>query len=160
MASSSTNKIVLISGDGISFEVTEAVAREFQPVAHIIEDDCAITTTTISNVTGEILSKMIEYSKKHVEEAPIDEEDKEGKKKLQIWDEEFMKQFNMEILFQLILAADYSTNKGLLDLTCCTVADHIKDMTPDEVRTLFNIENDYTTEEEEEIRKENAWAFE
>ncbi|KFK33481.1 hypothetical protein AALP_AA5G018900 [Arabis alpina] len=160
MASSSTNKFVLKSNDDVSFEVTEAVAREFQVIAHIIDDDCAKKAIPLSNVTGEILSKMIEYGKKHIEEAPVDEEDEEGKKKLQIWDEEFMKQFNMEIVFQLILASNYLNNKGLLDLTCCTVADHIKDMTPDEVRTLFNVKNDYTTEEEEEIRKENSWAFE
>ncbi|CAI0458625.1 unnamed protein product [Linum tenue] len=32
--------------------------------------------------------------------------------------------------------------------------------TPEEIRKYFNIENDFTKEEEEAIRRENQWAFE
>ena len=32
--------------------------------------------------------------------------------------------------------------------------------TPEEIRKTFNIKNDFTPEEEEEVRKENQWAFE
>lgn len=35
-----------------------------------------------------------------------------------------------------------------------------KGKTPEEIRTLFNITNDFTPEEEENIRKENAWCEE
>ncbi|XP_026385081.1 SKP1-like protein 1B [Papaver somniferum] len=45
-------------------------------------------------------------------------------------------------------------------LTCQTVADMIKGKTPEEIRKTFNIKNDFTPEEEEEVRRENQWAFE
>lgn len=61
------------------------------------------------------------------------------------------------LIFQ---AANYLNIKSLLDLTCQTVADMIKGKTPEEIRKLFNIINDFTPEEEEEIRRENQWAFE
>ena len=32
--------------------------------------------------------------------------------------------------------------------------------TPEEIRKTFNIRNDFTPEEEEEVRRENQWAFE
>nr|ACQ44225.1 putative Skp1 protein [Arabis alpina] len=57
-------------------------------------------------------------------------------------------------------SANYINIKGLLDLTCEIVGDHIKGMKPKEVCKLFHIENDYTPEEEGELHKENEWAFE
>lgn len=57
-------------------------------------------------------------------------------------------------------AANYLNIKSLLDLTCQTVADMIKGRTPEEIRKTFNIRNDFTPEEEEEVRRENQWAFE
>ena len=56
-------------------------------------------------------------------------------------------------------AANYLNIKSLLDLTCQTVADMIKGMTPDEIAKTFNIKNHFTPEEEEELRRENQWAF-
>lgn len=56
-------------------------------------------------------------------------------------------------------AANYLNIKGLFDLTCQTVAGMIKGKTPEEIRQTFNINNDFTPEEEEEVRKENQWAF-
>ena len=35
----------------------------------------------------------------------------------------------------------------------------IKGKTPEEIRTTFNIKNDFTPEEEAEVRAENQWAF-
>lgn len=43
---------------------------------------------------------------------------------------------------------------------CKTVADEIKGKTPEEIRTRFNIKNDFTPEEEEEVKRENAWCEE
>jgi len=49
---------------------------------------------------------------------------------------------------------------GLLDLTCKAVADQMRGKTPEQMRAHFNIKNDYTPEEEAEVRNENKWAFE
>ncbi|GJY40736.1 SKP1-like protein 1A [Tanacetum coccineum] len=65
-----------------------------------------------------------------------------------------------DTLFNLILAANYLNIKSLLDLTCQTVADMIKGYTPEKIRKTFNIKNDFTPEEEEEVKRENTWAFE
>ena len=35
----------------------------------------------------------------------------------------------------------------------------MKGKTPEEIREIFHIKNDYTKEEEDEIRRENQWAF-
>jgi S-phase kinase-associated protein 1 len=78
---------------------------------------------------------------------------------LKSFDEAFV-DVDRATLFDLILAANYLDIKDLLEITCQKVADTIKDKSPEEVREIFNIQNDFTPEEEEEVRKENAWAFE
>ncbi|CAL4890589.1 unnamed protein product [Urochloa decumbens] len=152
MASAEAEKkmITLRSSDGEEFEVEEAVAMESQTIRHMIEDDCADNGIPLPNVNSKILSKVIEYCNKHVHAAkPADDaaaaDAPAAGEDLKNWDADFVK-VDQATLFDLILAANYLNIKGLLDLTCQTVADMIK--------------NDFTAEEEEEIRRENQWAFE
>ena len=42
-------------------------------------------------------------------------------------------------------------SQGLLDVTCKTVANMIKGKTPEEIRKTFNIKNDFTPSEEEQV---------
>ncbi|OIV94855.1 hypothetical protein TanjilG_22052 [Lupinus angustifolius] len=155
--SSPPKKITLKSSDGEAFEVEEAVAVESQTIKHMIEDDCADNGIPLPNVTSKILAKVIEYCKKHVE--ATSSEEKPNDEDLKAWDADFVK-VDQATLFDLILAANYLNIKSLLDLTCQTVADMIKGKTPEEIRKTFNIKNDFTPEEEEEVRRENQWAFE
>ncbi|GAB4847578.1 SKP1-like protein 1A [Ancistrocladus abbreviatus] len=153
----SSKKITLKSSDGETFEVEEDVAVESQTIKHMIEDDCADNVIPLPNVTSKILAKVIEYCKKHVETPKT--EDRAAEEELKAWDADFVK-VDQATLFDLILAANYLNIKSLLDLTCQTVADMIKGKTPEEIRKTFNIKNDFTPEEEEEVRRENQWAFE
>lgn len=59
-----------------------------------------------------------------------------------------MEALNLETLLQ---AANYLDIKGLLDVTCKTVANMIKGKTPEEIRKTFNIKNDFTEEEEAQV---------
>ncbi|CAN0893408.1 SCF ubiquitin ligase complex protein SKP1a [Linum grandiflorum] len=59
------------------------------------------------------------------------------------------------MLFDLILAADYLNIKELLDLTCRRASHMISEKTTEEMRKIFNIKNDFTPEEEANIRIEN-----
>ncbi|KAK3037149.1 hypothetical protein RJ639_031036 [Escallonia herrerae] len=153
----SVKKITLKSLDGESFEVDQTVALESQTIKHMVEDDCADSVIPLPNVTSKILAKVIEYCKMHVE--PLKPDDRAAADDLKSWDAEFVK-VDQPTLFDLILAANYLNIKSLLDLTCQTVADMIKGKTPEEIRKTFNIKNDFTPEEEEEVRRENQWAFE
>lgn len=63
-------------------------------------------------------------------------------------------------LFNLLNASNYVNFPILLDACCRRVADQIKGKTPEEIRKRFNIKNDFTREEEEDLKRENRWAFE
>jgi S-phase kinase-associated protein 1 len=153
-------RVKLKSSDDEMFEVDEAVAFESQAVKNMIEDTGIDAPIPLPNVSSKILAKVIEYCKYHVdnqkasEDKPATPEDE-----IKVWDADFVK-VDQATLFDLILAANYLNIKNLLDLTCQTVADMIKGKTPEEIRKTFNIKNDFTPEEEEEVRRENQWAFE
>ncbi|XP_021713526.1 SKP1-like protein 1A [Chenopodium quinoa] len=147
----SSKKIILKSADKELFEIAENAAMLSETVKNIVE---AIGESNdpipLKNVSSKILLKIIDYCNKHVEE--------ENNDVLKQWDADFLN-VDQDILFDLILAANYMEIKSLLDLTSHCVADMIKEKTPEDVRKLFNIKNDYTPEEEEKVRKENQWAF-
>ncbi|XP_059623744.1 SKP1-like protein 1A [Cornus florida] len=149
--------VVLRTSDGETFEVEEAVALESQTIKHMIEDDCADSVIPLPNIASKILPMIIEYCKKHVETAKSEDKTSDA---FETFKANFVKDVDQATLFDLILGANYLNIKNLLDLTCQAVADIIKGMTPEEVRNIFNIKNDYTPKEEEDVRKENLWAFE
>jgi S-phase kinase-associated protein 1 len=67
---------------------------------------------------------------------------------------------DQQTLFELILAANYLEIKPLQDLTCATVASLIKGKTPEEIRGIFGLVNDFTPEEEAQVIEENKWCEE
>nr|CCG34080.1 SCF ubiquitin ligase [uncultured eukaryote] len=157
--------IKLQSSDEQEFEVDRGVAEMSVTIKNMLEDMEGVGSDTaipLPNVTGKILAKVIEYCKYHkANPTPVSEEKKDEKRTDDIipWDLEFCK-VDQATLFELILAANYLDIKPLLDLTCKTVANMIKGKTPEEIRKTFNIKNDFTPEEEEQVRKENEWCEE
>ncbi len=63
-------------------------------------------------------------------------------------------------LFAYILVGNTLNFKVFLDAACRDVANMIKGKTPDEIKATFNVKDDLTAAEEEELRLANAWAFE
>ncbi|OWM90681.1 SKP1-like protein 1B [Punica granatum] len=158
MSSSSENvTIKLRTSEGEAFEVDMSTASQMTTIKNLLDDggDCTAHEFPLPNVTAPVLAKVIEYCKKHVEA----NKQKLDKGALKAWDSEFVN-VNRKTIFDLVMAANYLNHRGLLDLTCEAVKDMIKDMKVEEVRTLFGIKNDFSEEEEEKLRRENAWAFE
>merc|ERR1711937_320227 len=154
-------EVTLTSKDEREFKVPAQVAIMSETVKSMmgVEDDEEIVDAPeaaipLPAVEGEILKLVLKYCNYHYENKETKEDEKNN------WDQEFVK-VDDDTLFSLILAANYLDIKSLLDLTCKTVADYIKQCkTPQEIRRRFNIKNDFTPEEEEEVRKENAWCEE
>ena len=136
-----------------------------ETIKNMIDDlsiDGLDTPIVLSNVNPNVLDKIIEYCNYHTEhdiKPSAIEDQKKSLDEILPWDLEFCK-VDQAHLFELILAANYLNIKPLLDLTCKTVANMIKDKTPEEIRKTFNIKNDFTPEEEEKVRKENEWCEE
>ncbi|CAL8099111.1 unnamed protein product [Orchesella dallaii] len=161
-------KVILESSDHETFTVEVEIAKMSTTIKTMLEDlgvnsvEGNEEKIPLPNVRGEILKLVIQWAQQHRDDPPLPEDDDSREKRtddITQWDQDFLK-VEQAILFDLILAANYLDIKGLLDVTCKTVANMIKGKTPEEIRRTFNIKNDFTPAEEEQIRKENEWCEE
>ncbi|EEF46489.1 SKP1-like protein 4 [Ricinus communis] len=158
-AATSSKIVALKSEDNLLFDVIEPVAMESKTIKYLLEDTSSSSDDKIviplPNVAGKTLSKTIQYLEgRHALSG-------ENSEMLKRYDEDFVKEVSGDqvMIFDLILAANYLEIQFLLDLLCKAVADLMNGKTVDKIRKMFNIVNDYTPEEEAEVRKENEWAF-
>jgi S-phase kinase-associated protein 1 len=153
-----TTLIKLIASDGQQFEVPKPVALQSKTIKDILEDIGDESTLPIPNVTGTILKKVIQYCEYHSINTTTAAAATGGDSKEIIpWDAEFCK-VTQDELFELILASSYLNIDALLTLTCKTVAAMIHGKTPQQIRELFDIKNDFTPEEEAQVMRENEWG--
>ncbi|CAB9514571.1 phase kinase-associated protein 1 [Seminavis robusta] len=158
--------VKLISAEGDASPVPLAVAKMSELVKSMMDEDAEeedIKEIPLPNVKSQVLHKVIEFCEHHLQE-PMNEIEKPLKSNamsdvVQKWYAEFV-DIEQVLLFELILAANYMDIKPLLDLTCATVASMIKGKTPEDIRTTFNITNDFSPEEEAQVREENKWCEE
>ncbi|KAL8782862.1 MAG: hypothetical protein Q9213_005039 [Squamulea squamosa] len=160
----SSQVIKLQSSDNVEMTVDRDVAERSILIKNMMEDLGEQTmedAIPIPNVNEPVLRKVIEWCVHHRSDPPAStDDDSDSRKKttdIEEWDQKFM-QVDQEMLFEIILAANYLDIKPLLDVGCKTVANMIKGKSPEEIRKTFNIQNDFTPEEEDQIRRENEWA--
>uniref|UniRef100_A0A0E0QBI2 SKP1-like protein n=1 Tax=Oryza rufipogon TaxID=4529 RepID=A0A0E0QBI2_ORYRU len=135
----------------------EAEARISKLVGDMIDNVCADHGIPLPKVDIKTVRKMAEYMNKHFAIT--------NKEELKIWDEGFINELDGDedkySLFKIIRASERVGFYGLLDLASDMVARKIKaGKAIDEIRKFLGVEKDFTKEEEEKIRRENAWAFE
>jgi S-phase kinase-associated protein 1 len=152
--------LVLVSKEDDKFKVSRKTACMAQLVKETLEDKNA-NEVTLANVDTKVLTLVIKYMNYHVDnpgkeiEKPL--KSSNMKEVCSDWDADFV-DIDQDLLFELILAANYMDIKPLLDLTCAKIASMIKGKKPEEIRKTFNIANDFTPEEELAVKAETAWC--
>jgi S-phase kinase-associated protein 1 len=156
------DKIKLQSKEGDLFDISPEAARLSKLLATMQDDGMDGESIPLPNVTKDTLAKVVSYMEYHVANPPgeIYRPIRSGNladSNVCDWDCTFL-DVEQDVLFELILAANYLDIKPLLDLTCAQVAAMIKGKTPEELRKQFKITSDFTPEEEEQVRQEK-WSM-
>ncbi|KAF2868413.1 Skp1 family, dimerization domain-containing protein [Massariosphaeria phaeospora] len=164
MAATEEKKTVMLTtSDNADIKVEREVAERSILIKNLLEDLGGDNEEAIPipNVNEGVMKKVLEWCTHHRNDPPASQDDDSDSRKkstdIDEWDQKFM-HVDQEMLFEIILAANYLDIKALLDVGCKTVANMIKGKSPDEIRKTFNIQNDFTPEEEDQIRRENEWA--
>ncbi|CAF0734824.1 unnamed protein product [Adineta steineri] len=143
------DKVRVQTSDGEILEVDYAIAKQWAPIKNMYEVFGTLDTkdkpVELSNVNTETLNKIISWADHYKQSSEDADGDDEPKPKRTVDLSDFDKKYfevKQEMLFEIIMASNYLGMTVLLDKACKTVADMIKDKTPDEVRKTFNIPND------------------
>ncbi|THH07292.1 hypothetical protein EW145_g3477 [Phellinidium pouzarii] len=150
--------VLIRTVDNVQFNVDRDVAERSVLFKNLLED-IGEKEDEIPVSVNQSVMKRVHWCEYHRNDPiPADEvmQDEARKRTTDIseWDQKFIT-VDQEMLFEIILAANYLDIKPLLDVGCKTVANMIKGKTPEEIRKLFNIVNDFTPEEEAQIKREN-----
>lgn len=173
---STAKKVVLKSSDDQKFVVERKVADKSLLIKRLIDDliddddddddddndensDGNDVVIPVPNVRSTILKKVLEWAEHHKDTVfpDVDDEDVRNSMPVDEWDQKFL-EVDQEMLYEIILAANYLNIRPLLNAGCKVVAEMIRGKSPEEIRKVFSIENDFTPEEEAAIKRENEWA--
>ena len=154
--------LTLVSSEGEKMQISVKAAQRSQMIKRIIDDFPNETEIPLNNVKSNILKKIKEYLDHYQDTDPKEIERPLASQNFQEcvdpWDFEFIN-VDLDLIFEIILASNYMDIKPLLELASSKVASIIKGKTPEEIRKTFNIQNDFTPEEEQQIREENQWCL-
>jgi len=141
--------VAIITADGKMFDISDAISGQIRMIKNAAED-FSDEVIPIPTVNSNIFEKIVEFCTFKSEEH----------------DFEVTETFNTtffdvptDILFDIISASNFLDAPDVLDASCSAAANLLRDKNPEEIRTILNIENKFTPEEEAEIIKENSWAF-
>jgi S-phase kinase-associated protein 1 len=156
-------KVLFLTSDGHTVEVEREIASKSEWVKNIVDGSEVDDNIPLPGIKKATLLKVIEYCTYINTNVPpqIDKplRSNELSDIVDPWYAEFVN-LEQEVLFELILAANFMDIKSLLELACAKVASLMNGMTIPQVREYFNIENDFTAEEEVNIMYDDKWAEE
>lgn len=149
--------ITLTSSDGQNITLDEISAKRSGLLKGLLADYEKGSEIPMPDIRGDVLKKTVEYLVHYKETEP-----KEIPKPLPTtnlldvtdeWDVTFINSVDLDTTFDIINAANYMDIKSLLDLSCAKIASLMKGKSAEEIRTMFNIENDLTEEELKEYEE-------
>jgi S-phase kinase-associated protein 1 len=148
--------------DGKEYEVELEIAQQSVILKNMIEDTGKEGKIPLNNLDIPTFDRILEFCR-HYRDAKMSPIEKPLKSSnladvVDEWYAKFIDLEKMDDIISLVIAANYLDIDPLTELSCAKLASLIKGKTAEEIRKKFGIENDFTPEEEAQIREENKWS--
>ena len=152
-----SKNINLTSSDGIKVNIDDQSAKRSNLLKGLIQDYDESSDIAMPDINGAVLKKVVEYLVHYKDTEPTEiPKPLPSANLLEVtdeWDVNYINSIDLDTTFDMIQAANYMDIKPLLDLSCAKVASLMKGRSAEELRTMFNIENDLTAEEQKEYEE-------
>lgn len=160
--------VTLISNENDSFEVPYEKVIASQMIKSVLDPEYGDalgeeeeeTQIPLPMISTHILRKIVPFMNNYGTEVPSIPTPLKSKifsDNVSEWDDNFL-DVERDELMGLLQAADYLDMKGLLLLCSAKIAHNIRGMSTEEMREYLNIKNDFTPEEEAQVKRELAWC--
>ena len=164
------SEFTLTTKDGIEMKISRDAMKVVTVLNNAFEDteDEETLVIPVPHVESADMKWIVEFCEHHAaSEASANDgqanktvqEVQEASEARAAWCKSFSARVGLPGWLTLLTAANYLNVAPLLELGIHTIADEIKDKTPEEIRASLNIANDFSPEEEEELREELKWAI-
>jgi len=166
------SEVIIVSSDKKEFRVDLKVANSFRVIHDMLENlragdegeirDAEDNSVAINNVRGDIMKELIAWVEHHKDDPDTSDEEEQYRDRrtddIPQWDKDFVNKWDKSTLYEVLQACNFLDLRPLLEICCKTIANMIKGKSVEQVRDILGLVSDYTPEEEEQLKKENAWA--
>ncbi len=153
-------EITLISSDNQKIQIDSKIVEKSDFLKDKIENsnkNIEINLPEINyNTLQKIVQYLIHYKEKEPQQIPKPLSSNNLNNVIDEWDINFIKNMDMNSIYDLINASNYLEIPSLLDLSCAYVITLIKGKSIEEMRKIFNIECDLSDEQIKEYESYNT----
>ena len=154
---STPKTLSLNSSDNVKVTIDSKSAERSVLLKGLLQDYSDENDIPMPDIKGEILKKCVEYMTHYKDTEPKDiPRPLPSPNLLDVtdeWDVNFISGIDLDSVFEIINAANYLDLKSLLDLSCSRIASIMKGKTAEEIRNIFNLDNDLTEDEIKEFEE-------
>uniref|UniRef100_A0AC34RTN2 Skp1-related protein n=1 Tax=Panagrolaimus sp. JU765 TaxID=591449 RepID=A0AC34RTN2_9BILA len=157
---SNSEVYTLISSDGQEFKVSDKILQQSEVFNDLKQNCGSELKIPIPDIAGETLSKIVEFCRHYENDEPYippnRDVDEINYPEPNSWEMKFL-YLPTELFEKIILGANYLNIQRLIDACCFRLGLMIQGRSVEEIRTVFDIPNDFSSDEEENMRREHIW---
>jgi hypothetical protein len=159
-----SDHLILVTSEDHKVEVDGRIKTMSNLIHSILQDAEPNEEIHLSKLSRENLGHILEYCNQHNYESPpplprplpsVNLRDHVSE-----WDASFIEGFSDDALIDLVNVCDYLDIKCILELCLAKIAIKFKGKDVNELRQEYSIEEEFTDEVEEGLKKEFPWALE